>query len=161
MKLLAKMNFKNHAAIHVVNAPASFMASMKSLAAVKVTSGAALPKTASFIIGFAMKQSDVDAFAKAVAKQCYADEVIWVAYPKGTSKNYTCEFNRDTGWHAFGAAGFEPVRQVAIDDDWSALRMRRVENIKTMTRKSAVSKQGQARIAKTSSKPRVTRVKPR
>ena len=23
---------------------------------------------------------------------------LWVAYPKGSSKNYRCEFNRDTGW---------------------------------------------------------------
>jgi hypothetical protein len=33
-----------------------------------------------------------------------------------------------------GDAGFEPVRQVAIDEDWSALRFRRVEYIKSMTR---------------------------
>ena len=33
-----------------------------------------------------------------------------------------------------GAAGFEPVRMVAIDEDWSALRFRRAEFIKTMTR---------------------------
>ena len=33
-----------------------------------------------------------------------------------------------------GDAGFEPVRMVAIDEDWSALRFRRVEFIKTMNR---------------------------
>jgi hypothetical protein len=29
------------------------------------------------------------------------------------------------------AAGFDTVRQVAIDEDWSALRFRRVEYIKS------------------------------
>lgn len=33
-----------------------------------------------------------------------------------------------------GEAGFEPVRMIAIDEDWSALRFRRAEFIKTMTR---------------------------
>ena len=33
-----------------------------------------------------------------------------------------------------GDAGFEPVRMVAIDEDWSAVRFRRVEFIKTMNR---------------------------
>ena len=33
-----------------------------------------------------------------------------------------------------GKAGFEPVRMVAIDEDWSAVRFRRVEFIKTMNR---------------------------
>ena len=31
-------------------------------------------------------------------------------------------------------AGFEPVRMIAIDEDWSAVRFRRVEFIKTMNR---------------------------
>jgi hypothetical protein len=33
-----------------------------------------------------------------------------------------------------GHEGFEPVRMVAIDDDWSAKRFRRVSFIKNMTR---------------------------
>jgi len=47
---------------------------------------------------------------------------------------YQCEFNRDTGWATLGAAGYEPVRQVAIDEDWSALRFRKTEFIKAMSR---------------------------
>jgi hypothetical protein len=45
-----------------------------------------------------------------------------------------CDFNRDTGWAALGAAGFEPVRMVAIDEDWSAVRFRRADFINTLTR---------------------------
>src|SRR6476620_9127058 len=53
-----------------------------------------------------------------------------VSYPKGTSKKYSCDFNRDDGWEVLRQAGFDGVRQVAIDDDWSALRFRRFEFIK-------------------------------
>ena len=65
-------------------------------------------------------------------------------YPKGTSKKYKCEFNRDSGWPALGAGGYEPVRMVAIDEDWSALRFRKAEKIKSMTRNpdGAISKVG-------------------
>mgnify|MGYP005835701873 CR=1 FL=1 len=42
----------------------------------------------------------------------------------------------------------EPVRQVAIDEDWSALRFRRVEYIKTMTRSFAMTLEGKAKAAK-------------
>jgi hypothetical protein len=61
-----------------------------------------------------------------------------------------CEFNRDTGWAALGAAGFEGVRMVAIDEDWSALRFRRVEFIQTMTRdkKRAMTKRGKKKVTK-------------
>jgi hypothetical protein len=62
------------------------------------------------------------------------DALFWFAYPKKSSKKYQCEFNRDNGWQSLGDLGFEPVRMVAIDEDWSALRFRKAENIKTITR---------------------------
>ena len=73
---------------------------------------------------------------------------MWYAYPKGTSKRYTCEFNRDNGWAVVGEQGFEPVRQVAIDEDWSALRFRKVSFIKTMTRSFAMTEEGKKKVGK-------------
>jgi hypothetical protein len=89
------------------------------------------------------------AAAKTIA-QASGDPVIWFAYPKGTSKKYDCEFNRDNDWHALGEAGFERVRQVAIDADWSAIRFRRVEHIKSLKRSSsmALTKEGKSRTKK-------------
>ena len=73
------------------------------------------------------------------------------AYPKASSKRYQCEFNRDTGWAAVGVAGFESVRQVAIDEDWSALRFRRTEYVKKLTRDASrmSSEAGKSRARKT------------
>ncbi len=85
------------------------------------------------------------------------DAVVWFAYPKQSSKNYRSEIDRDHGWKVLGRAGFEPVRMVAIDADWSAVRFRRVENIKTMTRPASValSAGGKAKSgASTGAKPR-------
>jgi hypothetical protein len=44
--------------------------------------------------------------------------------------------------------GFEGVRQVAIDEDWSALRFRRAEYIRTMRRdpSRAMSAQGRRKV---------------
>jgi hypothetical protein len=54
--------------------------------------------------------------------------VLLVSYPKGGAKAGT-DLNRDAGWGPLSTAGFRPVRQVAIDDSWSALRWRRVEEV--------------------------------
>jgi len=59
---------------------------------------------------------------------------VWFAYPKGTSKKCKSQIDRDTGWNMLGHKGFEPVRMVAIDEDWSAKRFRRAGLIKNMTR---------------------------
>jgi len=54
--------------------------------------------------------------------------VLLVSYPKGGAKAGT-DLNRDAGWSPLTAAGLRPVRQVAIDGTWSALRWRLVEEV--------------------------------
>ncbi|HJP97497.1 MAG TPA: hypothetical protein VJ862_02935 [Rhodanobacteraceae bacterium] len=76
------------------------------------------------------RKSDLERLSKVLAAQAVGDALLWFAYPKGTSKKYACDFNRDDGWEVLRKSGFDSVRQVAIDDDWSALRFRRVEYIK-------------------------------
>jgi hypothetical protein len=140
--LFKKLNLGEHGVIHVLNAPKSFE---PELAAIKpVTVKRAVSGPSSFAMAFVITQAELDAASSKLAAACTGDAILWMVYPKGTSKKYRCEFNRDSGWPALGAAGFEPVRMVAIDEDWSALRFRRVEHIKTMTRSPAhrISKAG-------------------
>lgn len=147
--LFKKMNFKEQEAIFVLNAPDSFLPEMKEMGkstAVKTSLKSA--KVVPFFIAFVTKQKEVDDFAKSIGALVQEDEVVWFAYPKSTSKKYTCEFNRDTGWKELGKLGFEGVRMVAVDEDWSALRFRRAENIKTMKRSFAMSKVGKAKVKK-------------
>lgn len=147
--IFRKLNLKGDGAVHVIDAPTSFEPELAEVGATnpveRSLDGVA---GASFAMAFATRQHEVDAFAEAVARATEGDATVWIAYPKGSSKRYTCEFNRDSGWASMGAAGFEPVRQVAIDEDWSALRFRRVEFIAKLTRSRAVSEQGRARLAK-------------
>jgi len=89
-----------------------------------------------FMLAFVTKLAEVERVAKQVVKKAEDDAVVWFAYPKQTSKRHRCEFNRDNGWQALLNAGYRGVRQVAIDEDWSAIRFRRVEYIKKMARKT-------------------------
>jgi hypothetical protein len=142
-----KLNLKNHTAILVLNPPASFEPELAALHGVTVLRNLQPLDAIDFSLAFVTTQKEVDTLAKAIAKRAKGDAVVWFAYPKGASKRYQSEINRDTGWQALGRAGFEPVRAVAIDEDWSALRFRRVEFIKTMTRANEhrMTAQGKAR----------------
>lgn len=146
--LFQKMNLRAQSEIVVLNAPASFQRELAALKGVAVATS--VPKSLCFALAFATQQKQVDDMSARLTKAAEGDAILWFAYPKGTSKNYRCDFNRDTGWGILGAAGWEPVRMVAIDADWSALRFRRVEKIKTLTRREtmAISRAGKARAAK-------------
>ena len=145
--LFKKLNVGSHASICVLNAPASFEPELAALQGVVVTRS--VPAAWTFAIAFAITQAELDSASKALVAACRGDGVLWIAYPKGSSKRYRCEFNRDSGWPVLAAAGFEPVRMVAIDEDWSALRFRKVEHIKTMVRSraNAISQAGTRKAA--------------
>ena len=134
MTTFAKLNLKDQKDIVIENAPASFESQIASLKGVTVRRSMADAKQVEFSLTFATKQKEVDSLARTVGRKAAGDAIVWIAYPKKSSKKYTCEFNRDSGWPSMGEAGFEPVRMVAIDEDWSALRFRRAEFIKNMTR---------------------------
>jgi hypothetical protein len=140
-----KLNLGTQKQVLILNAPASFDAEFQALTPVVVKRKAAGP--IHFALAFVITQAELDTASTQLTQAAVGDAILWLAYPKGTSKKYKCEFNRDGGWAVLGAAGFEPVRQVAIDEDWSALRFRRAEFIKTITRNpaGAISKVGQQR----------------
>ncbi|HMV89070.1 MAG TPA: hypothetical protein PKA40_05475, partial [Cyclobacteriaceae bacterium] len=96
--IFKKLNYKAQPQLHILNAPASFgkdMNEMAGIAGIKTTLAGA--KQVDFFLAFVTKQKEVDDLTGKVAALASADAVVWFAYPKGTSKKYTCEFNRDNG----------------------------------------------------------------
>ncbi len=108
-----KLNLKNHSHILVLNAPRSFEPELKTLDGVTVLRKLQGLDEIGFSLAFVTKQQEVDSIAQAIAKRAKGDAVVWFAYPKGTSKKYKSEINRDTGWQVLGKLGFEPVRKPA------------------------------------------------
>ena len=151
-KLFKKLNYKEQGSILALNYPDSFeseLASMENATPVfrnLQDTGAPLE----FVIAFGKTLEEVQSLTRSIGPRLGEDAVFWFCYPKQSSKKYTCEFNRDNGWQVMGEFDLEPVRQVAIDEDWSALRFRHVDNIKKLTRHEsmALTQKGKARTRK-------------
>ena len=132
--IFAKLNLKDQRQILVVQSPDSFAGDLAALKGVEVVRDLRKAQEVTFSLAFVMTQAQVDALAPAIARKAQGDALLWFAYPKGSSKKYRSQINRDNGWDVLGREGFEPVRMVAIDEDWSAVRFRRKSYIKVMTR---------------------------
>ena len=144
--LLKKLQYRPGTPITVVDAPdelASAIAAWSSEGEVR----ARITKGAAFVIAFVRASDELHRTVGRVVPKLADDATLWMAYPKKSSKKYRSDLSRDDSWQALGDLGFEPVRQVAVDADWSALRFRRAEQIRQLARdpSRALSRTGRSR----------------
>lgn len=130
--LLDKLNYKGQERIAVINAEESFIISLSNeLKNVMIDKEIDPRFPYNFIIIFAKRVSEVEHLAPISLHNLMADGVLWFCYPKKSSKKYKSDINRDNGWKALNDSGLNGIKQVAIDEDWSALRFRNVKFIKS------------------------------
>ena len=127
--IFAKLNLSRQKKILVLDAPISFQADLASLTDITIIENLQAINSIDFALIFVTQKNQIDQISPLLAMKMQGDVIVWFAYPKGSSKNYKCDFNRDNGWDVFKGLGFDTMRQIAIDADWSALRFRRIEFI--------------------------------
>lgn len=79
-----------------------------------------------FIYLFARNKDEVDEFGPAVVEAIKPEGVLWISYPKGSSK-IKSDISRDKGWDTIREKGFQGVSLISVDDTWSAMRFRPIE----------------------------------
>jgi hypothetical protein len=120
--ILKKLHFKGQSPVLLLKAPAE----LKGMrAAFEVPVHVAAKGAYGFVLAFAQSQAEAGALAKAI-KKTLADEraLFWLAYPKGSSKKYQADLNRDSLHALMEKLGFDGVSLVALDADWSAMRFK-------------------------------------
>lgn len=99
-----------------------------------------------FVQAFGTSNEELRRLAEIAAGSVADNGLLWLCYPKKTSKTYkNSDCSRESVTGILADEGYEPVRQIAIDEDWSALRYRKAELIKTMTRSFAATAKGKER----------------
>lgn len=148
-ELFKKLRLTTQKELLILNPPDAFKKETDSISASGVTFDfVKKSEKYPFIMLFVLSLNEVAEKAGEISGTIEEDGVLWVCYPKKSSKKYKTELSRDNVLQPFGAYGFEGVTQVSIDEDWSALRIRQADKIKSMTRSWALSEKGKERIGK-------------
>ncbi|MZQ97634.1 MAG: hypothetical protein GT601_08145 [Acidaminobacter sp.] len=129
-ELLKKLNVKDQTTLFALNAPEEFERVLTQwrdqLTVLADPPGAPCP----FVLIFARDQAQLEESKPILKSAMDPSGLIWVAYPKKSSKRYKSDLSRDDFWDALKDLGLEPVRQIALDEDWSALRFKLGSEIK-------------------------------
>lgn len=80
------------------------------------------PKSAKALLLFVKDSLELKAKAAPAVAAAQRDAITYIAYPKAGQLG--TDLNRDSLWAMLQEQGIKPVRNIAIDDVWSALRFR-------------------------------------
>lgn len=112
MDLVGKLQTKD-APVCVLNAPKGFAfpgATAKD------------PRSAKAVLVFVKNSDELRAQVAPAVAAARRDAITYIAYPKAGQLG--TDLSRDSLWAMLREQGIKPVRQIALDDVWSALRFR-------------------------------------
>lgn len=145
--VLKKLNLKDENKLLILKAPDIFEPILSSLREDVEIIRSVDNGIYKFVICFVLSAQEIKESCQKIDGKIGEDVKLWFAYPKKSSKKYTTDIGRDHGWQPVGDMGYEGVRMVAINEDWSALRFRQVDFIKKLKRDQSriMSKKGKGR----------------
>src|SRR5690348_12487567 len=126
--LIKKLGIKPKQRIIILNAPQGYREQLGTLPA-DVELVTTLDGTFDLVHIFVKNKAEVDHYAPMAIKAVKAGGLLWMSYPKKSSKIKT-DLTRDIGWDAILNAGWRPVTLISIDEVWSAFRFRPLSEVK-------------------------------
>ena len=104
--------------VALMNAPAGYDTLFAGSPAKVTTRGSGAADT---VVLFANDVADVETKLPSAIGRLGPSATLWVAYPKGDK-----QLHRDTLWKLVGTHGYTGVSLVAVDDVWSAMRLKKM-----------------------------------
>ena len=121
LELASKLQIKSDQSLLVLNAPSEHPPQLDEINLTNAT-------PASAVLVFTTRLEDIPALIEQAITSLRPDGLLWAAYPKGGSGVAT-DVNRDRLAKAVEPTGWRPVRLVALDSIWSAMRFRPADQV--------------------------------
>jgi len=117
--LAKKMKLKPGLKAAVINAPEKYLKELKRDSEISQSLGGKFD----WIQIFVRNRKELDSLAPKSAKALKPDSILWLSFPKGTSKIQT-DLTRDKGWESLQTLNLKWVNLVSVNDTWSAFALR-------------------------------------
>jgi predicted SnoaL-like aldol condensation-catalyzing enzyme len=127
--IVKKLGLKPGMRALVLGAPSGYLESLAPL-----PGGVVVSKTVGgnhgFVQFFASKKAEIEKSKKKLLESADPGALVWISYPKKSSR-VESDLSREVVWAAMEETGWRPVSQIAINEVWSALRLRPIQDMKS------------------------------
>lgn len=117
--LAKKMKLKPDLNAAVINAPENYVDALRHNTALSPT----LNGKFDWIQIFVRNKAELDALAPKAVRALKPESMLWISFPKGTSKIQT-DLTRDKGWEGLQALDLKWLTLVSVNETWSAFALR-------------------------------------
>jgi hypothetical protein len=131
--LLEKLQYKDERNLLIQGLPSSIEKQFVKLAFAKSLTPLLKTRKIDFALVFAVNEQQLGNIVRELLPALQRDAKFWVAYPKIGSKIATT-LNRDCSWGCITGAGFENVREAALDHVWTAVRFKRCDAVSALAK---------------------------
>src|SRR5512138_497940 len=112
--LTKKMKLKPGMRAALINTPEGYLQEMKHDAPISET----LTGKFDWIQIFVKNKAELDKLAPKAAKALKPESILWISFPKGSSKNQT-DLTRDKGWESVRALDLKWITLISVNENWS------------------------------------------
>ena len=117
--LAKKMKLKSGLKAAVINAPENYVDTLKHDTAMSPT----LNGKFDWIQIFVKSKAELNALAPKASRALRPDSMLWISFPKGTSKIQT-DLTRDKGWEVLQGLDLKWITLISVNETWSAFALR-------------------------------------
>ena len=117
--LAKKMKLKPNAKAAVINGPENYVDELRHDTALSPT----LRGRFDWIQIFVRNKEELETLAPKAAKALRAESMLWISFPKGSSKIQT-DLTRDKGWELLQTLDLKWITLVSVNETWSAFALR-------------------------------------
>lgn len=117
--LAKKMKLKSGLKAAVINAPENYVDQLKHDTAMSPT----LNGKFDWIQIFVQSKAELDALAPKAFRALRPESLLWISFPKGTSKIQT-DLTRDKGWEVLQSLDLKWITLISVNETWSAFALR-------------------------------------
>jgi len=117
--LAKKMKLKAGSRAAVINAPEKYLEELKHDAEISQK----LSGKFDWIQIFVKNKSGADLLIPKAAKVLKPESILWISFPKGTSKIQT-DLTRDKGWDVIQTLDLKWITLISVNETWSAFALR-------------------------------------
>jgi hypothetical protein len=117
--LAKKIKLKSGAKAAVINAPENYVDMLKHDTELSPT----LSGKFDWIQIFVQNKAELESLAPKASRSLKPESVLWISFPKGTSKIQT-DLTRDKGWEVLQGLDLKWITLISVNETWSAFALR-------------------------------------